>query len=162
MQKSLSSASILAKPRNGWPLARRFAANREQSSSLARRHTHLTSRRTPSLVVGATLTVLLVVVAITAHWLTPFAPETVGAGAPLQAPSWAHPFGTDNLGRDLFSRILYGSRLALCMATGGVTLAAVLGVSLGLVAGYYGRRVDRLLSRSWKCGWPFPACCWRW
>jgi len=134
-----------------------FAAGTLQTFRLSHRPTRIAPRRTPSLIVGATLTVLLVLVAATAHWLAPFAPEMVGAGAPLQSPSWTHLFGTDALGRDQFSRIVYGTRLALCMATGGVTLAAVLGVSLGLTAGYYGRRVDRLLSRLVEVWMAFPG-----
>ena len=159
MQKSLSqiSTSILAKPRSGFLVGGPFAAETRQAVRYVRRSVRIMARRTPSLYVGAILVTLLIVVAATAHWLTPYAPELVGAGAPLQAPSWSHPFGTDNLGRDLFSRIVYGSRLALCMATGGVTLAGVLGVSLGLIAGFYGRGVDRLLSRLVEVWMAFPG-----
>ena len=158
MQKSLSqiSPSVLAEPQSILSVGR-MAAGRGLDAVRLPSATGRAAPWTPTQAEGAPLTLLLVIVAAAAHWIAPFAPETVGAGAPLQPPSWAHLFGTDALGRDQFSRIIFGTRLALCMATGGVTLAGVLGVTLGLAAGYYGRNVDRILSRVVEVWMAFPG-----
>lgn len=63
------------------------------------------------------------------------------------APSWQHPFGTDNLGRDIFSRVLVGGRVSLLVAVGSVLLSAVVGCILGAVAGYYGGRVEFVIMK---------------
>jgi ABC-type dipeptide/oligopeptide/nickel transport system permease subunit len=112
---------------------------------------------TPSLVLGGGIVVALVVIAVLAPWLAPYGANDVGAGAPLSPPSRSHYFGTDSLGRDLFSRILQGTRIALAMATGGVLLASLIGVPLGLVAGFYGRRTDQVLSRLMEVWLAFPG-----
>lgn len=112
---------------------------------------------TPSFRIGATVLAFLLLMALSAPFLAPFPPDLVGAGAPLQPPSRAHLFGTDPLGRDLFSRVLYGTRLALGMAVGGVLMAGCIGVPLGLCAGYCGRRVDTLLSRLAEVWMAFPG-----
>jgi ABC-type dipeptide/oligopeptide/nickel transport system permease subunit len=75
----------------------------------------------------------------------------------LQSPSLAHPFGTDALGRDMLSRVLYGARIALEMAIIGVGIASVLGVTLGLWAGYYGGWLDQVLSRVMEVWMAFPS-----
>ena len=67
--------------------------------------------------------------------------------ARLTAPSWQYPFGTDNLGRDAFIRVLYGTRYSLGIGIGAVALAAVLGVSIGSIAGYYGGAVEEVIMR---------------
>jgi ABC-type dipeptide/oligopeptide/nickel transport system permease subunit len=159
MQKTLSQApaSILAEPHSLLTAGRRAAPRGLDVAGLPTVTHRLARRWTPSLVIGTTLTLLLVIVAVAADWIAPYAAETVGAGAPLLPPAWPHTFGTDALGRDQFSRIVYGSRLALCMTTGGVTLAGVLGVSLGLAAGYFGRAVDHILSRLVEVWMAFPG-----
>ena len=111
----------------------------------------------PSLLAGSFLVGLLLLTAAFAPWVAPFAPKQIGVGAPLLAPSWPHLFGTDALGRDLFSRVVYGAQVALCISTGGVAIAASLGVSLGLLAGYYGRRLDQVLSRLVEIWLAFPG-----
>jgi peptide/nickel transport system permease protein len=111
----------------------------------------------PSLIIGATIIGVLVFTAAAAALLAPFDPKQIGVGQPLQAPAWPHLFGTDAFGRDVFSRVLYGAQLALCISTGGVTIAATLGVTLGLLAGYYGGRLDHLLSRMVEVWMAFPG-----
>lgn len=127
--------------------------------SLSRDLPETAARRvwTPSFRIGAAVVACMLVIAIAAPLLAPFPPDLVGTGAPLQPPSSVHPFGTDPLGRDLFSRILYGTRIALAMAVSGVLLAASLGVPLGLCAGFYGRGVDYLLSRLVEVWMAFPG-----
>lgn len=112
---------------------------------------------TPSLWIGVFCAGLLLVAALLAPLLAPYPPEQVGAGPSLQAPNAAFPFGTDLLGRDLLSRILYGARIALGMAVLGVGISAGLGVVLGLLAGYHGRWLDQALSRLVDIWLAFPG-----
>ena len=111
----------------------------------------------PSLLIGGFLIGIVIVTAALAHGIAPFDPRQVGAGQPLQSPSWQHFFGTDALGRDVFSRVVFGAQLALCLSTGGVAVAASIGVTLGLFAGYYGGRVDHILSRITEVWLAFPG-----
>ena len=116
------------------------------------------SRRwTPSFWLGSSLVALWLITAALAPALAPFPPNQVLAGPALAPPDSVHPFGTDLLGRDLLSRVLYGGRVAVAMAAGGVTLALVLGTPLGLLAGYNGRRLDHLLSRVMEVWMAFPG-----
>jgi peptide/nickel transport system permease protein len=90
-------------------------------------------------VLGATIVLLIAIVAILAPLLAPY-PADVSASLllrRLKPPSWAHPFGTDNLGRDIFSRVILGARGALAIALMVVGISMLIGVPLGLVAGYY-------------------------
>jgi peptide/nickel transport system permease protein len=75
----------------------------------------------------------------------------------LEGGSWRHPLGTDTLGRDVVSRLLYGARVSLVVGFSAVVLAGVLGVALGLVAGYYGGRLDDVLMRLGDVQLAFPA-----
>ncbi len=117
----------------------------------------LRRRATPSLWLGGSLVALLLLVALLAPVLAPYPSDQLMAGDALQAPSLDHPFGTDSLGRDLFSRVLHGARLAVEMALLGMGLAAAVGVSLGLLAGYYGGGLDQLLSRAMEVWMAFPG-----
>ena len=89
--------------------------------------------------------------------LATYPPDQVLAGPRLAAPSAAHLFGTDALGRDMASRVLYGAQLALAMAFVGVGVAGALGIIPGLVAGYRGGRTDQLLSRVMDVWLAFPG-----
>lgn len=112
------------------------------------RRPHLVVRalKTPGGLVGASITVLLVVVGILAPILAPTDPFAV-EGPPLSPPSSAHPLGTDALGRDLLSGIVYGARTSLLVAAGVAALVVVIGTTVGLVSGYVGRWVDDVLMR---------------
>ncbi len=103
------------------------------------------------------LAVLLVAgaCALVAPWVAPYDPIDQTADI-LLPPDRAHPLGTDDLGRDLLSRIIYGSRVSLFVGVLTVALAAGAGVILGLVAGYYGRWVDMLVMRYIDLQWAFP------
>jgi ABC-type dipeptide/oligopeptide/nickel transport system permease subunit len=87
-----------------------------------------------TVIAGAVL-VLIIVLAALAPVIAPYNPTAITPDT-LQGPSWAHWFGTDEFGRDVLSRVLWGGRLTLLTAAGGVALAAAVGVPLGLVAGY--------------------------
>ena len=100
-----------------------------------------------SLVVGGALFVLLVLASVLAPLITRYSPETVNALATLQGPSAAHWFGTDELGRDLFARVLYGARYTIGASFVAVLISVVFGSLIGLVAGMTGGYVDLVLMR---------------
>jgi peptide/nickel transport system permease protein len=101
--------------------------------------------RDPLGALGATLVVLFVLSAALAPMIVPYDPNALDVPARLQGPSLAHLLGTDNLGRDVFSRVLYGGRIALGVALTAVGLSLVAGILLGLIAGYGPRWLDNLL-----------------
>lgn len=87
------------------------------------------------------------VAAAIAPLVLPYHPNAADFDIVLQRPSTAHPFGTDNLGRDLFTRVVFGARVSFLIGTLGVALSILLGVPLGLISGYWGGKVDLLLQR---------------
>ena len=98
-------------------------------------------------VIGLVLIVLLILTAIFSPWLAPHDPYKVNYGNKLAAPSWQHIFGTDVLGRDILSRIIYGSRTSLVVGIGAIGMATVIGGFLGLVAAYFGGIVFNVIMR---------------
>lgn len=98
-------------------------------------------------VVGAVVVLLLFAVSLLAPLLTPYAPNDINAWEVLQPPTWRHWFGTDELGRDVLTRMLYGARISLKVGFVAVGIAVALGSLCGLVAGYYGGWIDTLLMR---------------
>jgi ABC-type dipeptide/oligopeptide/nickel transport system permease subunit len=97
-------------------------------------------------VTGACIVVLIAAVASIAPLLSPYDPGKQDYGAILKAPSAAHLLGTDNLGRDVFSRIVYGAQASVRVGLLAVSLALVLGILLGLPSGYFGGRIDRVIT----------------
>lgn len=93
--------------------------------------------------------------AILAPQLAPYDPKAQDF-APFQAPSTSHLLGTDDLGRDLFSRIIFGGRISLFVGVMTVLISMVAGVTLGLLSGFYGRWVDQLIMRYVDLQWAFP------
>jgi len=114
-------------------------------------------RRNRLAVGGLLVTAGFVLLAVLAPVLAPYDPAVVNVPARLQGPSLAHPFGTDRYGRDLFSRVLYGARIALQVAVATPLVAGAVGVPIGLVAGYVGGRVDDVLMRLMDSIFAFPA-----
>jgi ABC-type dipeptide/oligopeptide/nickel transport system permease subunit len=108
-------------------------------------------RRDVGGMIGLALFVMLVVSAIFAPWIAPHDPQEQNLSVSKKPPawsakgSWEYPLGTDNLGRDLFSRIVYGSRVSLTVGFFGVLIAAGIGLAAGLIAGYVGGRIDGLI-----------------
>jgi len=100
-----------------------------------------------SLMFGGGIFALLVLAAAFAPLLTRYGPDTIDALATLSGPSAAHWFGTDQFGRDLFARVLYGSRLTIAASFVAVLIAVVLGSLVGIVAGMAGGYVDLVLMR---------------
>ncbi|MGH7392899.1 MAG: ABC transporter permease [Candidatus Rokuibacteriota bacterium] len=98
-------------------------------------------------LVGAVVVALFVVVSVLAPWIAPYDPLAQDYTAAFQGPSWSHWLGTDSFGRDMLSRILYGARISFVVGFASVGIAMVIGVVMGLVAGYYGGLVDAVLMR---------------
>jgi peptide/nickel transport system permease protein len=99
-------------------------------------------------VIGAALWGLFLLAALTAPWIAPRDPSRVDVSRRFASSSLTHPLGTDNLGRDVLSRLLYGSRLSLGMALAATIGSSVIGLSLGVLAGFRGGRVDTLIMRT--------------
>jgi peptide/nickel transport system permease protein len=114
-------------------------------------------RKSKGSLVGAAVLVFLILVAIFAPVLAPFDPVRVSAGDFLAAPSSTHLFGTDQYGRDVFSRLVFGSRPSLTVGFISVGIASIFGVIIGLYAGYYGGFVDDLLMRLIDIMLAFPG-----
>jgi peptide/nickel transport system permease protein len=138
------------------PLRQTATARSIDAPALTRGLLH-TLRRHPRLGVGAGLVSLLLFVAIFAPWLTAYDPIVGDISNNLDPPSAAHWLGTDDQGRDVFARVLYGARLSLFVAVIAVMIGVVLGVSIGLTAGYAGGVVDLLLMRLIDALLAFPA-----
>jgi len=103
--------------------------------------------RSPSAVVGVVLVGALILAGVLAPWLTGHDPVQQNLRAVLQAPSLAHPLGTDQLGRDILARILFGARLTLFIGAFAVAVGMVVGVPLGVVSGFYRGTIDMVVQR---------------
>ncbi|MGE3536902.1 MAG: ABC transporter permease [Candidatus Tectimicrobiota bacterium] len=110
-------------------------------------HTVYVVRENCLTFVAFALLLLLLGSALWGPWLAPHDPLASDTGRALQAPSWRHWFGTDHLGRDIFSRVLVATRLDMSLALTAVLASFCVGIMAGACAGYYGGWVDRLISR---------------
>lgn len=108
-------------------------------------------------VLGLCLVLLFFASAIFAPWLAPYDPNALDIPARLSGPTWEHLAGTDQLGRDTFSRVLYGGRVALKVAAIGVSVALAVGLLLGMLAGYGPRWLDNLLLLAFDTVRAFPT-----
>lgn len=104
-------------------------------------------KRNRLAMAGGCVVLLLFCISLLAPWLTPHHPSTINAWEVLQPPTWQHWFGTDELGRDVLARVLFGARISLKVGFVAVGIAVVLGAAVGLIAGYYGGALDSLLMR---------------
>jgi peptide/nickel transport system permease protein len=114
----------------------------------------------PLITVGGAVAVLIVLVAVFAPLLAPFPADAGSATNPvaaLQAPSLHHLFGTDQVGRDVFSRVLYGARVSPLVALLVLVIACVVGIPLGVVAGYFGGVADEVIMRVTDIFLAFPS-----
>lgn len=108
-------------------------------------------------MAGGIIVLLLLLLSIFAPVLAPQNPNEINAWQVLSPPSWQHWFGTDELGRDVFSRVLFGARISLKVGLVAIGIAVLLGSVVGLVAGYYGGWVDTVLMRLVDIMLCFPA-----
>ena len=103
-------------------------------------------RKHPGAIVGAVVLVIIILSTLLVP-LSPYDPETSNLKSRLQPPSWEHPFGTDALGRDMLTRILYGGRISLLVGLMVVSITLSIGIPIGAIAGYFGGWIDNLLMR---------------
>ncbi|HUP63953.1 MAG TPA: nickel transporter permease [Thermoanaerobaculia bacterium] len=96
---------------------------------------------------GALITIILVIVALAAPLLAPHDPSFQDTSRRLEGPSQGHPFGLDDLGRDVLSRVIYGARVSLRVGFSVVIITSIVGVFLGAVAGYFGGKIDTMIMR---------------
>ncbi|MDA1000553.1 MAG: ABC transporter permease [bacterium] len=113
-------------------------------------------RRSKTAIAGFIIVITLVLVALSADIIAPYSIDNP-AGPGLQPPSWHFPFGTDPLGRDIFSRVIHGTRIALFVGLGSIVLAVLLGIPLGVCAGYYGSWFDLIAMRLMDLILAFPT-----
>jgi peptide/nickel transport system permease protein len=99
------------------------------------------------VIFGMAVILLLILTAICAPWFAPYDPYDQQLSETLSSASWHHPLGTDSLGRDTFSRVIYGSRNSLMVGIIALGIAASIGMTMGLMAGYFGGWIDNLLMR---------------
>jgi peptide/nickel transport system permease protein len=104
--------------------------------------------REPAAVIGGAILLFFVALALLAPYVAPYDPLASDWGSVRLAPDLAHPFGTDDLGRDILSRVVFGARASLAASLVSVAIAMLAGIPLGLCAGYFGGIADMLVSRA--------------
>ncbi|TDV03531.1 ABC transporter permease [Paraburkholderia caballeronis] len=130
------------------PLAPRPASPADSEAPPRKRRRGLARfLRNRAAVAGAIIVLLVIAAALLAPWLSPYDPVQASFMTVRQAPSAAHWFGTDELGRDVLTRLLWGARASLLAGVVSVGIAVAIGVPLGLAAGYFGGLVDGVVSR---------------
>ncbi|HEV2117037.1 MAG TPA: ABC transporter permease [Terriglobales bacterium] len=104
------------------------------------------ARRNSLATIGVVLVVIFLVFAVFAPWIAPQDPARLDLASRLAPPSLAHPCGTDELGRDILSRLIYGARISMLVGSSVVAGALFLGLVIGSIAGYYGGKIDRFVN----------------
>lgn len=112
--------------------------------------------RDPKAMIGLSLLLFFIFIAVFAPWIAPFGENEMDRRASLVSPSLEHPFGTDRLGRDVLSRVIYGARVSVTVGVIAVAVAVAIGVPLGLIAGYAGGFIDEALMRFVDAWVAFP------
>ena len=113
-------------------------------------------RDQPLGAAGAVICAIFLFCGVFAGWLAPYGVNEINMMARLQPPSWAHLFGTDNLGRDIFSRCLYGAQLSVVIGLSAATLATLVSLVLGILCGYLGGKLDLVVQRMVDAWMSFP------
>lgn len=134
----MAVAALSAQPA---PRRRRFAAR---------------LRREPDLALGLALLAFVLVLALVPGLVAPQSPFSVNVDNAMEPPSAAHLFGTDDVGRDVFARVVHGTRITLSICGGALLLAALVGGALGLLSGFLGGRTDMVLGRAVDVVLSFP------
>jgi peptide/nickel transport system permease protein len=130
-------------------------AKEETAPRLRRPGLLATIARDKKAVAGALILGLFIFAALAAPLLAPHDPNAQDYEM-IESPSWAHPLGTDDLGRDLLSRLIYGAQISLFVGFATVALSLVFGIGLGVAAGYYGGFIDTIIMRYIDLQWAFP------
>jgi peptide/nickel transport system permease protein len=110
-------------------------------------HSWYLVRRYPLGAAGALIVAIFVIMALFAPWIVQFDPTTTNPRASLAQPGEAHWLGADFMGRDMWSRIVYGARISLAVGVGSTALGCILGVAIGLLSGYFGGWFDLIVQR---------------
>jgi peptide/nickel transport system permease protein len=113
-------------------------------------------RRRPAALVGAVIVLLFTAAAIGAPWIVTTDPSQADWKLVRKAPTWAHPFGTDDIGRDVFARVVWGTRTSMQAGVFSILFAIAVGVPLGLMSGYYRGPLDQALMRLTDAWLAFP------
>jgi len=137
------------------PAALAAAGLPEQKRSLLRAAVNF-CRREPLGTVGLVLVLIMVAAGGFAEWIAPYNPEENDFSAMMQAPSWAHVLGTDQFGRDIFSRLVYGARTALFVGLSSAVVGGVIGLVLGVTSAYFGGWFDLVFQRVLDVLMAFP------
>ncbi|MFW5986205.1 MAG: nickel transporter permease [Halanaerobiales bacterium] len=119
-------------------------------------HTWYLWKKNTLAIIGTVIIAIFIFIAIFAHLLTPYSPYEQSLSNKLQPPSSSHPFGTDQFGRDILSRVLYGSRIAVQIIVIVTIISGLLGVTIGVIAGYFGGVIDEILMRLTDMFLAFP------
>ncbi len=127
------------------------ATKRPSNSFLARLW-----RDKPLGTVGGLVLLLFVVVGVFAPWIAPYDYNEIAPLDRMQGPSWAHWFGTDNLGRDVLSRCIFGAQLSVIIGCSAAALATIISAVVGIVSGYFGGKVDMAVQRVVDAWMSFP------
>lgn len=109
------------------------------------------------IIVGVFIILLFVIVAVFAPLIAPMDPVEISVQRRFQPPSTEHFMGTDELGRDVFSRIIFGTRISLTVGVASTVIGAIFGVGFGIIAGYYGGKIDSLFMRFMDVMLAFPG-----
>ncbi len=121
------------------------------------KETFISCLKNLNFMIGFLMLLSVILVAVFANQLAPYGYTDQGVGAQLAAPSGQFIFGTDELGRDVLSRVIHGTRLTLWVAFLGATLQLVIGVTVGLACGYFGKWVDKVFSFLTDLTWCIPS-----
>ena len=113
-------------------------------------------RRQPLGAAGLGVVILMIIMAIFANYLSPYDPEANSLEHMLAEPSWVFPMGTDQFGRDILTRIIYGARTALYVGFAAATIGACLGLVLGVASAYFGGHLDLIMQRIMDVFMAFP------
>ena len=136
--------------------ALKVASASKPSPSPARQLLSRLWQEKPVGAAAAMVFLLFVFCGVFADWLAPYGFNEISMLERLKAPSWKHPFGTDNLGRDMLSRCLYGAQLSVIIGLSAAALATTLSVLIGLLSGYLGGKVDMVVQRIVDAYMSFP------
>jgi len=149
MDKPVADSALQRAAETGRVMQRRRQSRIAYVASMARAY--------PQLGIGLTILVFLIVSALAAPLIAPYDPNALNTQALLETPSRTHLFGTDNVGRDVFSRVVYGGRVSLPVVAVAVLAGMVIGVTVGLVSGYYRGRIDSVIMRVMDGFMAFPS-----
>lgn len=140
---------------NSINVTKKFVISEASKRELSRQWYRFKKR--PIAVIGFFIVLIFIVIAFVAPLIAPYDPYATDFKNMLAKPSSAHLLGTDELGRDILSRILYGSRISLAIGLAAVGIAMLIGVPLGLIAGYYGGKLDNFIMRTIDILMAFPS-----